>query len=98
MSVRARSAWAAPPTCTASGTVAASLALVGDRRSTFCIPPTTLPGGVRVGQSCSYTVDGFTLFFLVLLPAAALGVLLISMAYARDAELPPGEYGFLMLS
>ncbi len=82
----------------AAGTLGAALALVGDRRSTFCTPPTTLPDGVRVGQSCSYVVDGFTLFFLVLLPAAALGVLLLSLAYARDAALPPGEYGFLLLS
>jgi NADH-quinone oxidoreductase subunit N len=81
-----------------AGSLAAALALVGDRRSTFCTAPTTLPGGVPVGQSCSYTVDGFTLFFLVLLPAAALGVLLVSMTYARDAPLPPGEYGFLLLS
>jgi NADH-quinone oxidoreductase subunit N len=82
----------------AAGALGAALTLVGDRRSTFCTLPATLPGGVAVGQSCSYTVDGFTLFFLVLLPAAALGVLLVSMAYARDATLPPGEYGFLLLS
>jgi NADH-quinone oxidoreductase subunit N len=82
----------------AAGTLGAAVALIGERRSTFCTPAATLPGGVAVGQSCSYTVDGFTLFFLVLLPAAALGVLLISAAYAREAALPPGEYGFLLLS
>jgi NADH-quinone oxidoreductase subunit N len=82
----------------AAGTLVAALALVGDRRSTFCTPAATLPGGVRVGQSCSWTVDGFTLFFLVLLPAAALGVLLLSICYVQDWEVPPGEYGFLMLS
>ena len=82
----------------AAGTLVAALGLVGDRRSTFCTPPAILPGGVSVGQSCSYTVDGFTLFFLVLLPAAALGVLVVSLAQARDEALPPGEYGFLLLS
>jgi len=82
----------------AAGALVAALALVGQRRSTFCTPPGTLPIGIQVGRSCSYTVDGFTLFFLVLLPAVALGVLLLSLAYTRDAALPPGEYGFLMLS
>jgi len=77
---------------------AASLALVGQRRSTFCTPPATLPGGVASGQSCSYVVDGFTLFLLVLMSASALGALLVSVAYARDAALPPGEYGFLLLA
>jgi NADH-quinone oxidoreductase subunit N len=75
-----------------------SLALVGERRSTFCTPPTTLPGGVAVGQSCSYTVDGLTVPLLVLLSAAALGTLLLSVAYAREHELPPGEYGLLVLA
>lgn len=83
----------------AAGTaLGASLALVGERRSTFCTPPGTLPGTVRVGQSCSYTVDGLTLHLLVLLSAAAVGTLLLSVAYAREAELPPGEYGFLVLA
>lgn len=76
----------------------ASLALIGERRRAFCTPPVTLPGGVPVGESCSYTVDGLTLHLLVLLSAAALGTLLLSVAYARAAELPPGEYGFLVLA
>jgi NADH-quinone oxidoreductase subunit N len=80
------------------GTLVASLALIGQRRSTFCTGPTTLPGNVHVGQSCSYVLDGFTLFFLVLLSAAAVGTLLVTAAFARDATLPPGEYGFLLLS
>jgi NADH-quinone oxidoreductase subunit N len=82
----------------AAGSLVASLALIGQRRSTFCTPPTTLPGGVQVGQSCSYVLDGFTLFFLVLLSAAAVGTLLVTAAFARDASLPPGEYGFLLLA
>jgi NADH-quinone oxidoreductase subunit N len=82
----------------AGAALATSLALVGDRRSTFCTPPTTLPGDIRVGQSCSYTVDGFTLRLLVLLSAAAVGALLLAVAAARAAELPPGECGFLVLS
>ena len=82
----------------AGAALAASLALVGDRRSTFCAPPATLPGNVQVGQSCSYAVDGLTLHLLVLLSAAAVGVLLLSVAASRTAELPPGEYGFLVLS
>jgi NADH-quinone oxidoreductase subunit N len=82
----------------AAGSLVASLALIGQRRSTFCTPPTTLPGNVEVGQSCSYVLDGFTLFFFVLLSAAAVGTLLVTAAFARDASLPPGEYGFLLLA
>ncbi|MEN3360198.1 MAG: NADH-quinone oxidoreductase subunit [Mycobacteriales bacterium] len=82
----------------AAGTLIASLALIGRRRGTFCTPPTTLPGNVHVGQSCSYVLDGFTLFFLILLSAAAVGTLLVTAAFARDATLPPGEYGFLLLA
>jgi hypothetical protein len=37
----------------------------GDSRGTFCTPATTLPGSVHVGQSCSYVVDRFTVFLLV---------------------------------
>ncbi|MFL6130292.1 MAG: NADH-quinone oxidoreductase subunit N [Mycobacteriales bacterium] len=82
----------------AGAALAASLALAGDHRSSFCTPPTTLPGGVRVGRSCSYAVDGLTPHLLVLLSAAALAALLLSVTAARAAELPPGEYGFLVLS
>jgi NADH-quinone oxidoreductase subunit N len=82
----------------AVATLAASLALIGQRRATFCTPPAVLPGNVHVGQSCSYVVDGFTLFFLVLLSAAALGALLVSAGDARDATVPPGEYGVLLLA
>jgi len=85
-------------TAGAAASLAASLALVGDRRSTFCTPPVTLPGNVQVGRSCSYTVDSLTVYLLVLLSAAALGTLLLSVAYAREHGLPPGEYGFLVLA
>jgi NADH-quinone oxidoreductase subunit N len=43
-------------------------------------------------------VDGLTVPLLVLLSAAALGTLLLSVAYAREHELPPGEYGLLVLA
>ncbi len=85
-------------TVAAAAALAASLELVGDRRSTFCTPPATLPGSVQVGQSCSYAVDGVTVHLLVLLSAAAVGTLLLSVAYAREHQLPPGEYGFLVLA
>src|SRR5215475_8480930 len=49
----------------AAGALAASLALAGQTRGTFCTPATTLPGGVHVGPSCSYVVDRFTVFLLV---------------------------------
>jgi NADH-quinone oxidoreductase subunit N len=79
----------------AAGTLAASLALVGQRRTTFCWPPERRFGEAR---SCSYVLDGYTLFFLVLLSAAALGALLIAAVLARDSAVPPGEYGFLLLA
>jgi NADH-quinone oxidoreductase subunit N len=82
----------------AAGTLAASLALVGQRRSTFCWTPARRPGEVVVARSCSYVLDGYTLFFLVLLSAAALGALLIAAVLARDSSVPPGEYGFLLLA
>lgn len=82
----------------AAAALAAALPLVGQRRQAFCTPPVTLPGDVRVGEACSYVVDGVTPQLLVLLSAAALGTLLLSVAYARSAGLPPGEYGFLVLA
>lgn len=78
--------------------LAASLALVGAQRATFCTGPTVLAGDVRVGASCSYVVDRFTVFFLVLLSAAALVALLASLAHVRESDLPPGEYGLLLLA
>jgi NADH-quinone oxidoreductase subunit N len=77
----------------AAGTLAASLALIGQRRSTFCWTP--VPGQA---DACSYVLDGYTLFFLVLLSAAALGALLVAAVLARDSSVPPGEYGFLLLA
>ncbi len=82
----------------AAGSLVASLVLIGDRRATFCTPAATLPGEVAVGPSCSYVVDGFTVFLLVLLSAAAFGALLLSVRYAADTALPAGEYGFLLLA
>lgn len=82
----------------AAGSLVAALALIGDRREAFCTGPARLLGTVDVGRSCSYAVDGTTVRLLVLITAAAVGTLLLSVAYARQHELPPGEYGFLVLS
>jgi len=87
----------------AAATVVAALALVGDSRRTFCTPPATLPGSVAVGQSCSYVVDRFTVFLLVLVSAAALVVLVASagVVATRDpaeSPQPAGEYTLLVLA
>jgi len=79
------------------GALGASLALAGQRRATFCTPPTTLPGGLDVGTSCSYVIDGTTVYAAALLSAAAALALLLSPAYLAAARLPVGEYCFLLL-
>jgi NADH-quinone oxidoreductase subunit N len=82
----------------AAAALAAALAIRGEPRSTFCTPPAVLPGGIEVADSCSYTVDGRTGNLLALLAAVALGALLLAVSTARSGELPPGEYGFLVLA
>src|SRR5215468_8301316 len=96
----------------AAGALAASLALAGRTRSTFCTPATTLPGGVQVGPTCSYVVDKFTVFLLVVISAAALVVLVASAAVVDDRRggqpqpgqpqpgqsQPAGEYTLLVLA
>ena len=96
----------------AVGALVAALALIGKHRGTFCTPAGTLATSVRVGRSCSYTVDSFTVYLLVLLSAAAAGALMLaatgsavrSSAAGAGANgggptpLPLGEYGFLVLS
>jgi len=82
----------------AGAALAAALAIRGEPRSTFCTPPTVLPGRLEVGESCSYVVDGTTLHLLAALSAAAVAALLLAVAAARGGGLPPGEYGFLLLS
>ncbi|RFU87707.1 NADH-quinone oxidoreductase subunit N [Streptomyces triticagri] len=81
-----------------AGLAAASLALLllldGDR-STFC-----LTGDTAV---CSYTADRFTVVIQFLVLAGALVTALLSVGPLREnrggeAELPAGEYWFLLLS
>ncbi len=75
---------------------AALLVGVGPRR-TFCIGPTTLPGGIRTGTSCSYAVDHFSLLLTVIFCVAAAVCLLLSVAPVTADRLPAGEYAFLIL-
>jgi NADH-quinone oxidoreductase subunit N len=90
----------------AAASLAASVALIGESRGTFCTPATVLPGSVRVGQSCSYVVDRFTVFLLVVICAAALVVLLASAGVVetnrghspQEFPQPPGEYTMLVLA
>lgn len=74
-----------------------SLALAGQHRGTFCSPPATLPGNVHTGGSCSYVVDRFTVFLLVLISASAVVALLASVG-SLGAGTPPGEYTLLVLA
>ena len=78
----------------AAAALVAALALRGGTRATFCAPRAPL----EVGEPCSYTVDPTTAGLLALLSAAALVALLLAVRTARSGELPPGEYGFLVLS
>jgi len=73
------------------------LAVGPGERGTFCTPPTTLRGGMRVGESCSYVVDHFTVLFGVIFCLAAVVVLLLSVAPVAQDRLPAGEYAFLIL-
>jgi NADH-quinone oxidoreductase subunit N len=57
-------------------------------RRTFCLPH---------GQ-CSYVVDDYTVYFQLLVLAAALVVLLLSRSTVVEDSLPIGEYHFLLLS
>lgn len=82
----------------AAAALVASFVLIGQDRATFCSPAGELPGGVEVPRSCSYVVDDFTVFFLILLSAGALVALLASVGYVRETRLPPGEYGVLLLA
>ncbi|GAA3396566.1 NADH-quinone oxidoreductase subunit N [Cryptosporangium minutisporangium] len=74
-----------------------SLAVGTDRRGTFCTPSGVLPGGVRVGPSCSFVVDSASVAVTVLGCALALVVLALSVPVVRSAVVPPGEYVFLLL-
>ncbi|MBW8485103.1 NADH-quinone oxidoreductase subunit N [Actinomadura parmotrematis] len=83
-----------------AGSLAAALAAVlvlaaGDRRATFC-----LPGGLRGGgpASCSYVADRFTLLFQAVVLIGAIVVVLLSAQEIADADVPAGEYHFLLLA
>ncbi|HEX7186967.1 MAG TPA: NADH-quinone oxidoreductase subunit N [Actinomycetes bacterium] len=67
--------------------------LVGDRRSTFCVPG----DGLQL-RACSYVVDDLTLLFQALVLAGAIVVTLLSLDTVRDSALPAGEYFFLLLA
>jgi NADH-quinone oxidoreductase subunit N len=71
------------------------LLATGDRRATFCLPGRLRGGGPR---SCSYVTDDFTLLFQGIVLAAAVVVVLLSVAEIADSEMPAGEYHFLLLS
>ncbi len=76
--------------------LAAVFALVpGDVRRTFCVPETLRDGGPA---SCSYVVDHFTLLFQGIVLAAAIVVVLMSLSELEAADVPAGEYYFLLLS
>lgn len=79
------------------GAVVAALVVGVDRRGTFCTPGGVLPGGVEVGPSCSFVVDGASVAVTVLGAALALVVLGTSVPIVRDSVVPPGEYVFLLL-
>ncbi|MFD0904865.1 NADH-quinone oxidoreductase subunit N [Actinomadura sediminis] len=67
----------------------------GDRRATFC-----LPDGLRGDgpASCSYVADDFTLAFQGIVLLAAAVVVLLSVRQIADANVPAGEYHFLLLA
>ncbi|MFL6078206.1 MAG: NADH-quinone oxidoreductase subunit N [Mycobacteriales bacterium] len=72
------------------------LGMVHQDRGTFCgTGATKLPGGVTLGRTCSYQLDHFTVYFTVACAAAAAVALLVAVP---DDRVPPGEYGFLLLS
>lgn len=78
-----------------SAGLAAVLALApGGVRRTFCVPETLRGDGP---ESCSYVADQFTLLFQGIVLAAAVLVVLMSLAELENADVPAGEYYFLLL-
>ena len=80
---------------TATGVVAVLVGL-GPRRATFCVPGGRLPGGVPVGQSCSYVADHVAALVAVLFCAVTLVVLALSTPVLAARVAPSGEYLFLL--
>ncbi|GAB2819558.1 NADH-quinone oxidoreductase subunit N [Actinocorallia aurea] len=71
------------------------LALAGGGvRGTFCVPESLRDGGPA---SCSYSADNFTLVFQGIVLAAAVLVVLLSLSDLALADVPLGEYYFLLL-
>ncbi|MBB1256625.1 NADH-quinone oxidoreductase subunit N [Streptomyces sp. OF3] len=66
------------------------LPLVGEDRGTFCL--TTDP------TLCSYSADTLALVVQFLVLGAALVTALLSLVVVQDADLPRGEFWFLLLS
>jgi len=70
-----------------------TMALVDDQRAAFC-----LPAGFEQPVDCSWVVDDVTLGWWVLILAATAAVLLLCWPALVSAELPAGEFCFLLLS
>ncbi len=77
-----------------AGLVAVFALVPGEVRRTFCVPETLRGDGL---ESCSYVVDAFTLLFQGIVLAAAVVVVLMSLAELESADVPAGEYYFLLL-
>ncbi|WP_018654791.1 NADH-quinone oxidoreductase subunit N [Actinomadura flavalba] len=67
----------------------------GDRRATFCVPAGLRGDGP---PSCSYVADQFTMVFQIIVLAAALVVVLLSLREITDSRIPAGEFHFLLLA
>ena len=79
------------------GGIVAALWVGTGRRGTFCTRGGELPGGVRVGPSCSYVVDQASVALTVTFCLLVLVVIGLSAGLVAAAGVPPGEYGFLLL-
>jgi len=78
-----------------AGLVSVFLLAPGGVRRTFCVPETLRGDGP---ESCSYIADPFTLLFQGIVLAAAVIVVLMSLAELETADVPAGEYYFLLLA
>ncbi|MEO3785701.1 NADH-quinone oxidoreductase subunit N [Actinocorallia sp. B10E7] len=77
-----------------AGLIAVFTLIPGEVRRTFCVPETLRGDGL---ESCSYVVDQFTLLFQGVVLAAAVVVVLMSLSDLEAADIPAGEYYFLLL-
>jgi NADH-quinone oxidoreductase subunit N len=77
--------------------IVAALAVGTEHRGTFCTAGGVLPGGVRVGPSCSFVVDAASVALVVAFCLLTLAVLGFAAPLVRGGEAPPGETAFLLL-